>query len=95
MTDIVDLSVNVTQLRSHLQELLSIAETMRQDMGAVNWGDIGLVDIEYRRSLMHPEESAQCVVIVAEASPDSKLVSWLNEHLDKDRYPNISIECEW
>jgi len=64
-------------------------------MGAVNWGDIGVSDIEYRLSLIYPEYGPQCVVLIEEASPDCGLSAWITRRLDPDRFPNTYIECEW
>jgi hypothetical protein len=67
----------------------------KEDFGAVNWGDLGVSDVEYRMSLMRPDDGPICVVVIEEASPDCKLAKWLSDRLDRDRFPNTYIECEW
>ncbi len=78
-----------------VEALLVEAAVSKDEMGAVNWGDLGIVDIEYRLSMMYPRYAPSCIVMIEEASPDSRLAAWLNGRLDRSRFPNTWIECEW
>lgn len=90
------LGISTQELIDEVRRLLEQAGAEdTNEMGAVNWGDLGVADIEYRLSIMHPEDGPVCVVMVEEASPHSGLAQWLNERLDKELFPNTRIECEW
>jgi hypothetical protein len=65
------------------------------ELGAINWGDLGVADIEYRISVLTPEEGPWCVVVLEEADPDCKLPAWLSSRLDHGKFPNVRFECEW
>ena len=96
MNEFPSLGIKTSDLVEEVDRL--IAEAYAGDkmkMGAVNWGDLGVSDVEYRLSMIHPENGPRCVVIVEEASPDCELGRWLNERLDHVRFPNTSVECEW
>jgi hypothetical protein len=61
----------------------------------VNWGDIGVADIEYRLSMLDSSEpSPYCVVVLEEASPHSELARHVYEII-KEEFPNTYVECEW
>ena len=90
------LDINADDLLAHVEELLAeAAEDTTNFMGAVNWGCLGVVDIEYRLSMLTPNDGPWCVVIVSEASPDCALLDWLNDRLDQERFPFACIVCEW
>jgi hypothetical protein len=90
------LGINTLDLMEHIDRLLDrAAGEDRDEMGAVNWADLGIADIEYRISILHPEDGPCCVITVEEASPHSGLQQWLNIQLDAARFPNTHIECEW
>jgi hypothetical protein len=93
--DFPKLGINMADLIADVERLITLAEEEKADMGAVNWGDIGVADIEYRYSMIYPHEGPRSVVIVEEASPDCALAQWLNERLDKQVFPKTHIECEW
>ena len=84
----------VAEVERLLLEAASEAEGKTFHFGAVNWGDLGVVDVEYRKSMLHPDKP-HCVVRVEEASPECDLAQWIGERLDKERFPNVYIECEW
>src|SRR3990167_713255 len=96
--DFPKLGINTQELINAIEA--DIAEARRladsgENFGAVNWGDIGVADIEYRLSMMRPEDGAGAYVIVEEAAPDCKLGQWLNDRIDRERFPVTYIECEW
>lgn len=93
--DFPALNINTFDLMAEVGRLLNEAEQDKAAMGAVNWADLGVCEIEYRLSMLNPSVGPHCVVIVDEASPDSKLARWLNQRLDKERFPSTYIECEW
>jgi hypothetical protein len=67
----------------------------RRDLGAVNWADIGVRDVEYRLSMIGPVAEPYCFVLVEEAEPHGRFAQWLNERIDSVRFPNTYVECEW
>lgn len=95
MNDFPRLGINTAELLAEVDRLLELARNDPAYMGAVNWADLGVADIEYRLSMLRPQDGPCCVVAVEEASPTSHLRFWLNEKLDKARFPNTYIECEW
>lgn len=92
--DFPRLGINAAALRDAIERMLEVAADSKEDMGAVNWGDLGVADIEYRLSMLWPENGPRCVVTVEEASPGCKLQRWLNECI-ADAFPNTHVECEW
>jgi hypothetical protein len=88
--------INASAVMEEVNRLLAEARTDRAttDFGAVNWGDIAAADVEYRFSTIR-RGSPYYVVIVEEADPHAFLAQWLNERLDKEKFPNTHIECEW
>ena len=62
-------------LQAEINAILAAAATEPDDarnaMGAVNWGDLGCVEIEMRRSLLRSDEPSWVVAIVEEESPDA------------------------
>ena len=93
-TELPLIGINGSDLLDAVRRLLTEAEAEKSEMGAVNWGDLGVADIEYRLSMMWPGVPF-CYVIVEEASPGCKLQEWLNARLDKTKFPNTYISCEW
>ncbi len=93
--DFPRLGIVTADLVAEVERLLVEARDEMLNLGAVNWGDLGVSDVEYRLSMLHPDAGPYCVVIVEEASSDSSLARWLNNRLDEDRFPNTHIECEW
>jgi hypothetical protein len=94
--DFPKLVVNTQELTTEIENLLASAERSKENMGAVNWGDIGVKDIQYRLSMLTPQDGPHCVVIVEEADPGCHLQMWLNNHLqNSSRFPNTYVECEW
>lgn len=93
--DFPKLGINTSELLDHVEVLIGEAEQSKDEMGAVNWGDIGVADIEYRLSMIHPENGPECVVIVEEASPACALERWLNDRINPDQFPRTTVRCEW
>ena len=94
--DFPKLGINTDELVADVEALISHASRSKEEMGAVNWGDLGVKDIEYRLSMIRPQDGPRCVVIVEEAAPDCHLQTWLNEQMANcSRFPNTYIECEW
>lgn len=93
--DFPRLGIVTADLVAEVQRLLAEADAANVDLGAVNWADLGVRDVEYRLSMLAADAEPMCVVLVEEASPDSELGPWLNARLDKARFPRVFIECEW
>lgn len=91
------IGIKTQDLIDDVEALLKKAIRARNkfDFGAVNWGDLSVRDIEYRFSMLHPEDGPFGVVMIEEASPDCKLGQWIYEQLDKEKYSKVYIECEW
>lgn len=91
------IGIRTQDLIDHVDHLLDEARCIKDTgyFGAVNWADLGIADIEYRLSVIYKEAVPFCVVTVSEASPECKLATWLNVHLDTERFPRTYIECEW
>ena len=95
MNNFPQIGINTSELATEVECLLEAARESKTMMGPVNWGDLGIADIEYRLSMLDANATPRCVVLIEEASPISELASWLNAHLDGTRFPNVWIECEW
>lgn len=93
--DFPKLGINTDELLDWVNWMLKKAAQEKEHLGAVNWGDLGVTDIEYRLSMLRPDDDPSCVVRLEEASPDSKLSGWLYGFLDKTKFPNTYFECEW
>jgi len=91
------IGINTAELRDAVNGLIEKARRKRkkEDFGAVNWGDLGVVDIEYRLSMLDQNAEPWCVVLIEEAAPGCKLPSWIYERLDHEKFPRTYIECEW
>jgi hypothetical protein len=89
------LDINTEKLRKEVKRLLKMAEKDKASMGAVNWGDLGIADIEYRLSMLHPQDGPHCVVRIEEASPGCLLERFLYENLNGAKFPKVYFECEW
>lgn len=75
--------------------LLAAADEGAENMGAVNWGDLGVRDIQYRLSMLTPQDGPHCMVMIEEASPDCRLPTFLHDNLDQEKFPKVYFECEW
>ena len=95
MNDFPKLGINTKDLEEHVSELIARAsEEDRETMGAVNWGDIGVADIEYRLS-MFGEPDPWAIVIVEEAAAGCGLQLFLNRNLNRKKFPKTDVICEW
>ena len=92
--DFPKLGIKTADLIEYVEALIVQASKDKENMGAVNWGDIGVVDVEYRLSMIGNSEPWG-VVIVEEANPGCELQAFLNDNLDKDRFPQTYVVCEW
>ena len=96
MNDFPKIGIKTEELHQAVEALICEAYKIRDtSFGAVNWGDIGVVDIEYRLSMLNPGDGPSCWVLIEEASPDCKLPAWLSERIDKAKFPRTYFECAW
>jgi hypothetical protein len=95
MGELPKIDINVQELVKAIEDELQVARDLppSENFGAVNWGDLGVADVECRVSLLYPE-TPSIVVTVEEASPDCRLAEWLNERMS-GRFPGVWIVCEW
>ncbi len=93
--DFPKLGINTTELVEAIENLLIQAQHHADELGAINWGRLRVVDVEYRLSMLTPDDGPHCIVMIEEASPDSRLPTWLNERIDRERFPRTYCECEW
>ena len=96
--DFPELGINTQELIDHIDGWLQRAAAMQEEgenFGPVNWGDLGIADIEYRKSVLYLDNPPLCVVIIEEASPECRLRDWLYRAIDKEKFPNVWVECEW
>lgn len=90
MTDI-----DPQRLKKTAEALLEgYAEGDRERYGAVNWGDLSVVDIEERRSLLHPTDPPVVVVMIEEVSPGSGIQTVLREDLAARGF-DVAVEADW
>lgn len=84
---------NAHQLEGRVDGLIAEAQAMTDiDFGAVNWGDIAVVDIIEERSLLRPQDQPVVIVKIEEADPGCRLASWLSEQIsDTGAY----VVAEW
>jgi hypothetical protein len=92
--DSTKLGITTQDLVDEIERILKDAASSKDDFGAVNWGDIGVASVEYRIPIW-PFGDPYCCVLIGEASPECGLPSWIDERLDKSRFKNVYIECEW
>lgn len=95
VNDLPSMNINTEELIAAVESLIGLAKDQRPDAGSVNWNNLRVCDIEYRASLLRPEDGPFCVALVREAACDGLLASWLYERLDKVKFPRVYIECEW
>ncbi len=82
------------RLEDRIDALIEEALTMKdEDFGAVNWGDITVVDIVEERSLLYPSQTA-IVVKIEEADPSCRLAHWLSEQVSDEGF-DIYVQAEW
>lgn len=81
------------QLEDRVDSLIDKARTLNdEDFGAVNWGDIAVVDIIEERSLLRPQDPPVVIVKIEEAAPECHLASWLSDQIsDTGAY----VVAEW
>jgi hypothetical protein len=86
---------DTAELVTEIAVLLEIARGQPENLGAVNWSRVRVADIEFRVSLLHPEQAPCYVVTIDEASPEAALGPWLTARIDQQQFPNTRVECEW
>ena len=87
------LGINTAELTAAVEACIEEARLSKEPLGAVNWGDIGVTDIQYRLSMIH-DEKPHIVVLIEEASPECELPAYIYSRLN-GRFPNVYYECEW
>ncbi len=92
--DFPKLGIKTLELIAAVETALDEARAHKGDFGAVNWGDLRVTDIEYRFSMLRPDDGPYAVVLVEEASPDCRLREWIYERINP-LFPNVHVECEW
>jgi hypothetical protein len=71
----------------------AIPHDERAKLGAVNWGDIGVMDVVQCKG-MDGDEWLE--VYIEEASPDAMLGSYVQKRLvEAFPGPTIAVRCEW
>jgi len=61
MNNFPQIGINTAELLAEAERLLELARASREDLGAINWGDLGVHDIEYRLSMLSPESVPRCL----------------------------------
>lgn len=88
--------INVKELHAEVTRLIDLAKLDAcENMGAVNWGYVSVHDIQYRLSMMSPENGPHCVVVIGGASSSCGLPAFLYRRIDNIRFSNVAFECEW
>lgn len=99
MNEFPKLGINTEKLIAFVEECIEDARDRRnvENFGPVNWGDIGVTDVEYRLSMMRPSDGPECVVTIEEAGPECHLARWINERLfDREgEFPKTYVVSEW
>ena len=88
-------SISIAALVGAVEDLLVEARKVSDDFRAVNWGDLGVCNVEYIIPLLRDYEHPGYVVTIEEAGPDCGLSAWIGERLDPKKFPHVYIECEW
>ncbi len=90
------IGIDTEALVQSVEALICEAYKIRDEsFGAVNWGDIGVVDVEYRLSMLRSDAVPSCWVLIEEASPDCRLADWLMKRIDAEKFPYTYVECAW
>ncbi len=93
--DFPKLGINTQELLDQCRNLIDRAKTEEDVTNwGVNWADIGVASIEYRKEMLNADSQPYCAVILEEASPSSELAQYVYNGL-KERFPSVSVECEW
>lgn len=78
-------------LRDKVNYLIGCAKQSNGiDFGAVNWGDLRVVDVIKEESLL--DGRSEVFVLVEEASPNCHLATWLTEKLNAK---GVTVRTEW
>ena len=68
MNNFPAIGINPSELLRAVETLLREAAESDEKFGAVNWGDLGVVDVEYRLSMLDIHATPYFVVMIEEAS---------------------------
>lgn len=95
---------------AHIQRIYEVAEAAlgearerMDDFGAVNWGDLGVVEIERRECLLTGYGLSVVVLIgqrrsrarLLEEGTCAKLQAFVAERLRDAGFPDVAVELEW
>lgn len=94
-SQVANMAQFVDELVREIRRLLIEAASAVEPMGAVNWGDLNVTDVELRRSLFRPEEPQQIVVLIEEADAGCHLANWIMERLSTTMFASVIVECDW
>jgi hypothetical protein len=89
--------IDIVQLVHEVEAILEGEEIKSANLGAINWGDLGVVDVEIRNSVWSPVMSGitdRVVVMIEEASPECNLPLYLHNRL-REKFPGVEYECKW
>ena len=84
------------QIAETLDEMIeSMPITDRKNMGAVNWGDIGVRSISEVKEVWPIHEEPVLEVLVEEADPSCGLGNYLSERLFAEYGVMVFVRTEW
>ena len=75
-----------------LEELGSLKQPERDRFGAINWGDLGCIEVRWFKSDLGDEGYS---VLIEEASPYSKLGENVKRMLRERGFPDVEVNTEW
>lgn len=95
--DFPKLDIKTVELIDAVEALIEQArkEVQYHMHWGVNWGDIGVVDVEYRKSMLDKNSQPYCIVCVEEAASGGEFAAWLNKNLNTEKFSRTYIICEW
>ena len=75
-----------------LSALKTVPKERRGNMGAVNWGDLRVVEVAY----VEPDHGENYFLVrIEEAANDCGLAGPIIQALTEAGFPNVEIICEW
>ena len=89
------LHINTTELVDEVDRLLVEAAQVKDEFGDVEWSEICISDIQYRLSMIHPENGPSCWVTIGRACPECALPTHLSRMLADTKFSDVLFECEW
>lgn len=89
------LGIKTEELRDCCEALIAKAQKEEDtSKWCVNWADIGVRSIEYRKEMLNATEEPYCVVTLDESDPSSQLARYVYSGI-KHIFPKTYVECEW